>query len=356
MERVYNFSAGPAILPLEVLKQVQKEMLVHKENGMSVMEMSHRSPMYDDIITKAEEDFRKLMNISDEYGVIFMQGGASLQFAAVPMNLSQGRRCLYVDSGAFASKAISEAKRYADVDVIASSKEDKYTYIPKITNIDEDASYLHITTNNTIYGTSYKELPFSNSVELVADMSSEICGNYRDVSKFGLIYAGAQKNLGPAGLTIVIVKKSLLGKQIGITPTMMNYKTMYDKNSMYNTPATYSIYVAGLNFAYLLKNGGVKAAQAKNEKKAALLYKTINESKLYNATVKEGSESIMNVTFTLCNDDLTAGFIDGAAKIGLVNIKGHRVIGGVRASIYNAMPYEGVKKLSDYMIEFEKNN
>ncbi|MEX1376756.1 MAG: 3-phosphoserine/phosphohydroxythreonine transaminase [Eubacteriales bacterium] len=356
MNRVFNFSAGPSILPLEVLERAQKEFLSYNGSGMNVMEMSHRSKIYLEIFDSAQSLFRKLMNISDEYEVLFLQGGASTQFAAVPMNLSNGNQCLYVDSGAFASKAIKEAQRYADVKVIASSKENGYASIPMNYETDQDAAYLHITSNNTIFGTSFPKLPETDDVELVADMSSEICGVKRDVSKFGLIYAGAQKNLGPSGLTVVIVKKSLLGRSLGITPTMLNYSVLAKGESMVNTPATYSIYIAKLNFEYMLENGGVAGAQKRNIEKANMLYDVLDSSSFYNPVAQKEFRSIMNVTFTLPDDELTSKFVSEAAEIGLVNIKGHRSVGGIRASIYNAMPKEGVEKLAQFMADFERNN
>lgn len=355
MNRVFNFSAGPSILPVEVLQKAQKEMLDYNGSGMSVMEMSHRSKIYVEIFDKAQSLFKLLMNISDDYEILFMQGGASAQFAAIPMNLSQGKKCLYVDTGAFAAKAIKEAQRYADVSVAASSEGSNYSYIPMDYDIDQDASYLHITSNNTIFGTAYPVLPDTGDVELVADMSSEICGIQRDVSKFGLIYAGAQKNLGPAGLTVVIIKKSLLGKQLGITPNMLNYQVLAKGKSMVNTPATYPIYIAMLNFEYMLNNGGVKAAEKNNRQKAAMLYAVLDSSSFYVPVAKKDFRSIMNVTFTLPNDELTQKFINDAGKIGLINIKGHRSVGGIRASIYNAMPNEGVEKLAQFMLDFERN-
>lgn len=356
MNRVFNFSAGPSILPVEVLERAQQEFLSYNGSGMNVMEMSHRSKIYQEIFDNAQSLLRKLMNISDDYEVLFMQGGASTQFAAVPMNLSNGNKCLYVDSGAFASKAIKEAQRYADVKVVASSKDDGYSSIPMNYEIDQDASYLHITSNNTIYGTSFPKLPETGKVELVADMSSEICGVKRDVNKFGLIYAGAQKNLGPAGLTIVIVKKSLLGKSIGITPSMLNYSLTAKNGSMANTPDTYAIYIAKLNFEYLLENGGVAGAHDRNKEKAKMLYDVLDASSFYTPVAQKEFRSIMNVTFTLPSDELTAKFVSEASEIGLVNIKGHRSVGGIRASIYNAMPKEGVARLAQFMAEFERNN
>ncbi len=355
MNRVFNFSAGPSILPVEVLQKAQKEMLDYNGSGMSVMEMSHRSKIYVELFDKAQSLFKQLMNISDDYEILFLQGGASAQFAAIPMNLSQGKKCLYVDTGAFAAKAIKEAQRYADVTVAASSEESNYNYIPMDYDIDQDASYLHITSNNTIFGTAYPALPDTGDVELVADMSSEICGIQRDVSKFGLIYAGAQKNLGPAGLTVVIVKKSLLGKQLGITPNMLNYQVLAKGKSMVNTPATYPIYIAMLNFEYMLNNGGVKAAEKNNRQKAAMLYDVLDSSSFYVPIAKKDFRSIMNVTFTLPNDELTQKFINDAGQLGLVNLKGHRSVGGIRASIYNAMPNEGVEKLAQFMSDFERN-
>lgn len=356
MNRVYNFSAGPSVLPEEVLLKAQKDLMCYGSSGMSVMEMSHRSKAYQGIFDRAKQLLKELMNISDEYEVLFLQGGGSTQFAAVPMNLSKGQKCLYIESGIFAKKTISEAKRYADVQVIASSKESSYSYIPMDFEIDQDASYLHITTNNTIIGTAFKELPDTGNVELVADMSSEICGVQRDVNKFGLIYAGAQKNLGPAGLTVVIVKKSLLGESMGITPSMLNYELLAKSDSMINTPPTFSIYVAMLNFEYMIAKGGIKASQDRNTEKANILYDVIDNSNIYVPVAKKEFRSIMNITFTLPSDEHTQNFIEGAGKIGLVNIKGHRSQGGIRASIYNAMPKAGVEKLAKYMKEFERTN
>ncbi len=356
MNRVYNFSAGPSVLPVEVLKKAQEEMLCYKDSGMSVMEMSHRSKSYQEIFDKAQSLFKKLMNIPDDYEVLFLQGGATTQFTAVPMNLSQGKKCLYVDTGSFASKAIKEAQRYADISVVASSKDSNYSYIPLDYEIDSEASYLHITTNNTIFGTSYPSLPKTGEVALVADMSSEICGVERDITKFGLVYAGAQKNIGPAGLTVVIIKKSLINEPLGITPVMLNYSVMANAGSMYNTPPTYSIYIAMLNFEYLLQNGGVAGAQKRNIEKANLLYNILDDSQFYSPVAKKEFRSIMNVTFTLPNEELTQKFVNEAGQIGLVNIKGHRSVGGIRASIYNAMPKEGVEKLAQFMLDFERNN
>ncbi|MBN2879222.1 MAG: 3-phosphoserine/phosphohydroxythreonine transaminase [Clostridia bacterium] len=356
MNRVFNFSAGPSVLPEEVLKQAQEQMLCYKDSGMSVMEMSHRSKVYQEIFDTAQSLFKQLLNISDDYEVLFLQGGATTQFSAVPMNLSGGKKCLYIDSGAFASKAIKEAKRYADVSVIASSKADNYSYVPTEYEIDQDAAYLHITSNNTIFGTSYPSLPKTGKVALVADMSSEICGVERDISKFGLVYAGAQKNIGPAGLTVVIIKKSLLENPLGITPLMLNYSELAKTGSMLNTPCTYAIYIAMLNFEYMLRNGGVKGAHQRNKEKAALVYDALDSSSFYTPVAKKEFRSIMNVTFTLPNEELTQKFVSEAGSIGLVNIKGHRSVGGIRASMYNAMPKEGAEKLAQFMADFERKN
>ena len=356
MNRVFNFSAGPSTLPMAVLERAQKDLISYGDAGMSVMEMSHRSPMFDDIIKRAEQNMRDLMQIPDNYAVLFLQGGASTQFASVPMNLSKGQTCCYVDSGAFAGKAIAEGKRFADVQVVASSKEDGYTYVPEVPAISPDAAYLHITTNNTIYGTRYNVLPETGDVPLVADMSSDILGREMDVSKFGLIYAGAQKNIAPAGMTLVIIRKDLIGNALGITPTMLDYKTMVDKGSMYNTPPCWPIYICMLTCEWIKSLGGVKAIEAINAEKANLLYDVIDSSSFFTGHAKVDSRSHMNVTFTLPNDELTKTFVAGAAERNLFNIKGHRSVGGIRASIYNAMPIEGVVTLRDYMVEFEKDN
>lgn len=355
MERVYNFSAGPACLPLEVLEKAQSELVCYGDSGMSVMEMSHRSKVYDDIIKRAEASLRKLMNISDQYQVLFLQGGASLQFCMVPFNLmTKYKKAHYVNTGAWSKKAIKEAKRFGEVNVVASSEEDTFSYIPKLTKemFTTDADYVHITSNNTIYGTRYTSLPDTNGLPIVTDMSSYILSEEIDVNDYGLIYAGAQKNIGPAGLTIVIIRNDLIGKAENV-PTMLDYKTHADNQSLFNTPPTYAIYMAGLVFDWLLAKGGVSEIQKVNEYKAGLLYDFIDSSSLYKGTVAKEDRSLMNVPFVTGDAELDAEFIKGATAKGLTNLKGHRSVGGMRASIYNAMPVEGVKALIDYMKEFE---
>ena len=358
MDRVFNFAAGPSALPLPVLERAQRELLSYPGSGCSVMEMSHRSAAFQGIADKAEADLRLLMNIPEDYAVLFLQGGASTQFSMVPMNLMQrGETAAYAETGNFAKKAAAEAKKWGKVVTVASSTDRNYAYIPEITAdmIPEDAKYLHITGNNTIYGTQFKTAPKVN-VPLVADLSSSILGRVYDVTEYDLIYAGAQKNMGPAGLTVVIVKKELLGKAADEVPSMLNYALHADAGSMYNTPPTYSIYIAGLVFDYLLKEGGVAEMEKRNAEKSALLYGILDESKLYTGSADKDSRSNMNVTFTLPSDELTAAFVKGATAEGMTNLKGHRAVGGIRASIYNAMTIEGVKKLADYMVRFEKEN
>jgi phosphoserine aminotransferase len=321
--------------------------------------MSHRGKEYMSIHEGAEKNLRKLMNIPDDYKVLFLQGGASTQFAMVPLNLfSAARKADYVNTGAWSKKAISEAKRYGTVKVVASSEPQNFNHIPKLTKdmFSADADYVHITTNNTIYGTCYPELPDTGGKTLVADMSSDILSKPYDVTKFGLIYAGAQKNIGPSGLTIVIIKDSLIGKAMDITPTMLNYKTHADEASLYNTPPCYAIYIAGLVFEWMLANGGVEAMEKRNREKAALLYDYLDNSKLFKGTVEVKSRSIMNIPFVTGNEQLDDKFIAEASKKGLKTLRGHRSVGGMRASIYNAMPKEGVQALVDFMKEFEKAN
>ncbi len=359
MERVYNFSAGPSTLPEAVLKQASEEMLNFGGSGMSVMEMSHRSAVYQGIFDDAEASLRKLMNIPDNYKVLFLQGGASTQFAMLPLNLLDGSKKVdIVNTGAWSKKAIAEAKKFGEVNVLASSEDATFNYIPKLdsSQFNKDADYFFITSNNTIYGTVYNELPDTGDVPLVADMSSNILSEEIDVSKYGVIFAGAQKNMGPAGVTVVIIRDDLVGKADASVPTMLNYETHVKANSMFNTPPTYSIYICGLVFKYLLDNGGVKAMEAKNRAKAALLYDYLDSSDFYKGTVVKEDRSLMNVPFVSPSADLDAAFIAGAAKKGLVNLKGHRSVGGMRASIYNAMPTEGVIALVDYMKEFEAAN
>ncbi len=358
MSRIYNFSAGPAALPEDVLKKAQQEMLDWQGTGMSVMEMSHRGKTYISIAEKAEADLREIMQIPANYKVLFLQGGASSQFAAVPINLmGSGRKADYVLTGQWSKKAIAEGKRYGEINVVASSEDSKFTTVPAQSqwNTNDDAAYLHYTPNETIVGVEFAFVPQTN-VPLVADMSSTILSRAIDVSQFGIIYAGAQKNIGPAGLTIVIVREDLIGNAIGGMPTMLDYKTMADNGSMYNTPATYSWYLAGLMFEWLKDNGGINAIEEINRRKAANLYAAIDDSGFYSSPVDIECRSLMNVPFTLANAELDAAFLEGAAKAGLHTLKGHRSIGGMRASIYNAMPEAGVNALIEYMKDFEKNN
>ncbi len=358
MKRVYNFAAGPSMMPEEVLLQIQGEMLNFNQSGMSVMELSHRSKTYQEVIDRAEANLRKLMNISDDYAVLFLQGGASMQFSMLAMNLAKREDAAdYVLTGQFATKAYEEGLRWCNAKAVASGKDKNFSYIPKITPemLDKNAAYLHITANNTIYGTAYNTLPETGGVPLVCDMSSVILGREYDVNKFTLIYAGAQKNMGAAGLTVVIVRKDMIKSQLdSVIPTMLRYDVAYKNGSMYNTPPTFAIYAAGLVYEWALKQGGVKALEEKNMKKAAILYDTIESSSLYNCPTAVEDRSIMNVPFTLTDDSLTAKFLSGAEARGLVNLKGHRAVGGCRASIYNAMPLEGVQALCSYMKEFEK--
>ena len=358
MSRIYNFSAGPSMLPLEVLEQAAAEMTDYNGSGMSVMEMSHRSPVYDAIIKQTEADFRTLMNIPDNYKVLFLQGGASTQFAAVPLNLMVTGKADYVVSGQFSGKAFKEAKKYGDAKCIATSEDKTFSYIPEITPdmVRPDADYVHVCYNNTIFGTKFPEVPNVGDKVLVADMSSCITSEPVDVTKFGVIYAGAQKNMAPAGLTVVIIREDLLGRARPETPTMLDYKTMAENDSMYNTPPCYTIYIAGLVYKWALKNGGLTAMKERNEKKAALLYDFLDNSKLFKPTAEKKYRSMMNVCFVTGDADLDKKFCKEAAENGLANLKGHRSVGGMRASIYNAMPYEGVVKLVEFMKKFEAEN
>lgn len=360
MSRVFNFSAGPSMLPVPVLETAANEMLDYNGSGMSVMEMSHRSPVYEAIINEAEADLRKLMNIPDNYKVLFMQGGASTQFAAVPLNLiNRTGKADYVISGQFSNKAFKEAQKLGfDVKAIASSKDTNFDRIPVITRdmISPDASYVHVCFNNTIYGTKYSYIPDTGDVPLVADMSSCIISEPVDVSKFGVIYAGAQKNMAPAGVTLVIVREDLLGYAKEDMPSMLDWKLMADNGSMYNTPPCYSIYVAKLVYEWILGLGGLDKMKEMNVKKAKCLYDYLDSQDYYIAPVQKDSRSMMNVTFVTGVEELDKKFPGEAAKAGLVNLKGHRSVGGMRASIYNAMPYEGVVKLVEFMKEFAAAN
>ena len=355
MNRVYNFAPGPSMLPLEVLEKVQSELLCYGSTGMSVMEMSHRSKMYLEIFDKTVADLKKLMNVPDGYKIMFVQGGATAMFAAVAMNLMQGGKADYIDSGNFAHNALVEAQKYGEVVIAGSSRAENYTCIPEYT-LSPDAKYVHITTNNTIYGTRYTKLPETGNVPLVADMSSNILSEVYDVSKFGVIYAGAQKNVAPAGVVILIVREDLMGKELPITPKVMSFKKMAEADSMLNTPNCFGIYMAGLTFEWIKKQGGVAAIEKVNIEKAKMLYDFLDESKLFKGTAQAKSRSRMNVTFVTGDPDKDAAFVKAAAAKGLVNLKGHRIVGGMRASIYNAMPVEGVKALVDFMKEFEAGN
>ena len=355
MDRVYNFAPGPSMLPLPVLERVQKELLCYGSTGMSVMEMSHRSKMYLEIFEQAKADFREVMGVPEGYSVLFLQGGATAMFAAVAMNLMQGGSADYVDSGNFAHNALVEAKKYGEVRIAGSSREDNYTHIPEYT-LSPDARYVHITTNNTIYGTRWSKLPETGSVPLVADMSSNILSEVYDVSRFGLIYAGAQKNVAPAGVVMVIVRNDLLGHALPITPKVMDYSIMTEKDSMLNTPNCFGIYVAGLVFQWIRDQGGVPALEKINIEKANLLYNFLDESRLFRGTAEKRDRSRMNVTFVTGDPEKDAQFVKEAAARGLVNVKGHRIVGGMRASIYNAMPIEGVQALVSFMKEFEAKN
>lgn len=358
MDRVFNFSAGPAVLPEEVLKQAAEEMLSWGSSGMSVMEMSHRGKEFISIAEKAEADLRELMNIPANYKVLFLQGGATAQFAAVPMNiLGEGTKADYINTGQWSKKAISEAKKFCQVNVAASAEDKNFTYVPAQDSWDlsEDAVYVHYTSNETIGGVEFQWIP-EVKAPLVCDMSSNILSRPVDVSRFGIIYAGAQKNIGPAGLTIVIVRDDLLGKAAPITPTVLNYQIQAENDSMYNTPPTYAIYIAGLVFQNLKDQGGLAAIEQKNIQKAKLIYDLVDSGSFYNSPVNPEDRSRMNIPFTLANPELDETFLKEAKANGLVQLKGHRSVGGMRASIYNAMPEAGVKALIQFMTEFAQKN
>ncbi len=360
MSRVYNFSAGPSVLPEAVLKTAAAEMMDYKGSGQSVMEMSHRSKVYDGIIKECEALLREIMEIPDNYKVLFLQGGASSQFAMIPLNLmTKSGKADYVVTGQWAKKAAKEAARYGNVNIVASSEDKTFSYIPKLdkSTFTPDADYFHICMNNTIYGTVYNELPETGDVPLVADISSCILSKPMDVSRFGVLYAGAQKNMAPAGLTVAIVREDLIGNAQDITPTMFNYQTHADNDSMFNTPPCYTIYVAKLVLEWIKNEvGGLDKMYELNLKKANLLYDYLDSSKLFKGTVVKEDRSLMNVPFVTGSDELDAEFIKACTEAGIVNIKGHRSVGGMRASIYNAMPIEGVEKLIEVMKEFEANH
>ena len=355
--RAFNFSAGPSTLPFEVLQRIQNEIYNYKDSGMSICEMSHRSKTFMEVNSEANALLRELMGISDEYEVLFVQGGASQQFASVPLNLMTTGKADYIVTGNFAGKAQAEGMKYGEAKIVASSKDKNFTYIPDVDKIEfsNDADYVHITSNNTIFGTRYTKFP-KTKAPLVADMSSNILSEVINVNDFGLIYAGAQKNIAPAGLTIVIVRKDLLGKERDCCPTMLSYAIQAKNDSLYNTPPCFPIYVAMLVFRWLKNLGGVKAIQEINEYKASLLYDFIDNSSLFTNSVNKKDRSIMNVPFVTGNQELDAKFVAESAKYGLVSLKGHKLVGGMRASIYNAMPVEGVKALIEFMKKFELEN
>ena len=359
MARVYNFSAGPAVLPEEVLQEAADEMLDYRGTGMSVMEMSHRSKAYDTIIKEAEADLRELMNIPDNYKVLFLQGGASQQFAMIPMNLMKNRVADYIVTGQWAKKAYQEASLYGKANKIASSEDKTFSYIPDCSDlpISEDADYVYICENNTIYGTKFKTLPNTKGKPLVADVSSCFLSEPVDVTKYGVIYGGVQKNIGPAGVVIVIIREDLITEDVlPGTSTMLRYKIHADADSLYNTPPAYGIYICGKVFKWLKKMGGLEAMKERNEKKAKILYDYLDESKLFKGTVRKEDRSLMNVPFITGNEELDAKFVKEAKEAGFENLKGHRTVGGMRASIYNAMPIEGVEKLVEFMKKFEAEN
>lgn len=360
MSRVYNFSAGPAVLPEEVLQEARDEMIEYKDTGMSVMEMSHRSKAYDTIIKEAEQDLRDLMNIPNNYKVLFLQGGDSLLFAGVPMNLMKNGKAAYIITGQWAKKAFQEAKKYGEAVEVASSADKTFSYIPDCSDLDipDDADYVYICENNTIYGTKFKTLPNTKGKELVADLSSCFLSEPVDVTKYGVIHGGVQKNVGPSGVQIVIVREDLIadGPAKPYTPTMMDWKVQADNDSLYNTPPCYGIYICGKVFKWIKKMGGLEAMKAHNEKKAKILYDFLDESKLFKGTVAPADRSLMNVPFVTGNDELDKKFVAEAKAAGFENLKGHRTVGGMRASIYNAMPIEGVEKLVEFMKKFEAEN
>ena len=359
MSRVYNFSAGPAVLPEEVLKTCAEEMMDYKGSGQSVMEMSHRSKVYDSIIKEAEADFRELVGVPDNYKVLFLQGGASTQFAMIPMNLMKNRVADFIVTGQWAKKAWQEAQKYGTANKIASSEDKTFSYIPDVSDlpISENADYVYICQNNTIYGTKYKELPNTKGKILVSDVSSMFLSEPMDVTKYGIVYGGVQKNVGPAGVTIVVIREDLITDDVlEGTPTMLKYKTHADSDSLYNTPPCYNIYVCGLVFKWLKKMGGLEVMKQKNEEKAKILYDYLDSSKMFKGTVEPEYRSLMNVPFVTDSDELNAKFIKEAEAAGFVNLKGHRTVGGMRASIYNAMPKKGVEALVNFMKKFEEEN
>ncbi len=359
MKRVYNFSAGPAVLPEEVLKEAAEEMLDYRGCGMSVMEMSHRSKMYQQIIDEAEADFRELVGVPDNYKVLFMQGGASLQFAMVPMNFMKNRVADYIVTGQWAKKAAAEAKLYGEVNIVASSADKTFSYIPDCSDlpISENADYVYICENNTIYGTKYHELPNTKGKNLISDVSSCFLSEPMDVTKYAYVYGGVQKNIGPAGVVIGVIRDDMITEDVlPGTPTLCRYKIYADNGSMYNTPPCYGIYICGKVFKWLKAMGGLKEMQRRNIEKAQILYDFLDQSKLFKGTVEKASRSLMNVPFVTGNEELDAKFVAESKAAGFENLKGHRTVGGMRASIYNAMPKQGVLDLVDFMDRFEKEN
>ena len=359
MGRVYNFSAGPAVLPEEVLREAAEEMMDYRGSGMSVIEMSPRSQTFQEIIDTAEADLRELMNIPDHYKVLFLQGGASLQFAMIPMNMMKNQKADYIVTGQWAKKAAKEAEKYGEVRVIASSEDETFSYIPDCSDlpVSEDADYVYICENNTIYGTKFQELPNIKGKTIVAAVSSSFLSEPVDVTKYGVIYGGVQKNIGPAGVVIAIIREDLITEDtLAGTPTMMKYKTHADAKSLYNTPPAYGIYICGKVFQWLKRQGVLTAMKAYNEKKAKILYDYLDESKMFHGTVAKKDRSLMNVPFVTGDQELDAKFIKEADAAGFKNLKGHRSVGGMRASIYNAMPIEGVEALVEFMKKFEKEN
>ncbi len=359
MARVFNFSAGPSMLPEEVLKKAAAEMLDYEGSGQSVMEMSHRSKVFDAIIKDTEKLFRELYNIPENYKVLFLQGGASTQFAAIPLNFMNGSgKADFIITGQWAKKAYQEAAKYGEARAVASSADKTFSYIPKTTKADFDpeADYVYICMNNTIYGTIFHELPDTGDVPIIADVSSCFLSEPLDISKFAMVYGGAQKNVAPAGVTICIIREDMLGKARDITPTMLNYQTMADNDSLYNTPPCWNIYITKLVLEWIKDMGGLEAMKARNEKKAKILYDFLDSSKMFKGTVVAEDRSLMNVPFVTDSDELNAKFIKEATEKGFVNLKGHRSVGGMRASIYNAMPVEGVEKLVEFMAKFEQEN
>lgn len=359
MSRVYNFSAGPAVLPEEVLKEAAEEMLDYKGSGQSVMEMSHRSKEYDAIIKEAEADFRELLGLPDNYKVLFLQGGASTQFAMIPLNFMRNKKAAYIITGQWAKKAFKEAQIFGEAIAVASSEDKTFSYIPDCSDLDipEDADYVYICENNTIYGTKFKELPDTKGHELISDVSSCFLSEPMDVEKYAMFYGGAQKNIGPAGVTICAIREDMIPEEtLPGVPTMLQYKTHADADSLYNTPPCYNIYMCGKVFKWIKNMGGLSAMKEHNEKKAKVLYDFLDQSEMFKGTVVPEARSLMNVPFVTGDDDLNAKFIAEAKAAGFINLKGHRSVGGMRASIYNAMPIEGVQKLVEFMDSFEKSN